>query len=528
MTYRATLLALALLSSSCRGSGAPPPDAGDIGPAPEALAVDAPGAAASRADPQDAGADDGGDEAAGADADAKEPATYLAYVAEVERRCKPKEPQMSTWGMVRDTEEYLGCHAAMLTASMANLDADAASPRGARPDPAGALRTRTVDAVCRFQAARLWDHGGTSMAGEQCHNQNAWCLEGPDLGLGFLVHAWVSGDARAAADHVRARAAGGRQVRGALPVWKRYATVARTTAPFAALTNPACPMMTRLVDADWIALERDLALVDDGPPRLAAALCGAWPELAGALGGPAACARALAAYEISFAAVDASSNDPVVTQTPDPPAADLPPPADADLLAEIRPLRERCDGGSSCLADARRAEAKSAGLPFADRMDRWAGEVCSLPGLFDALGLAGDTYHPSLARGGPDGRCTSTASLLQVYALRRLAAGGAAAFAAHLHGRTAWGQSVKDDVEEALRLLRAPCPERKGACSAGTPAERAKAADRLRRLLADAPPLAAEMCASGGLAAALGGSAPCAEEAERWLFSFGLNRLERR
>src|SRR5262249_24903572 len=123
MMPRPTRLALAaaLVALSCRaGSSAPSisPDPAEAGPSAEASAD--PGSAARRdaaPDPDDADADAGPAD----DAVPTEPAAYLAYVAEAERRCKPTPPQESTWGMVRDTEAYLGCHAKMFEAALAKL-----------------------------------------------------------------------------------------------------------------------------------------------------------------------------------------------------------------------------------------------------------------------------------------------------------------------------------------------------------------------------------------------------------------------
>src|SRR6202042_2537758 len=99
-----------------------------------------------------------------------EPAAYEAYVADAERRCKPKDPESSTWGMVRDTDQYLGCHARGVTGDMACLapeahgalvEGDPAS-RPQHPEATGSLWSRTVDAVCELQSVRLWVGGGTS------------------------------------------------------------------------------------------------------------------------------------------------------------------------------------------------------------------------------------------------------------------------------------------------------------------------------------------------------------------------------
>lgn len=476
---------------------------------------------------------------AGASApDPVEPAAYLAYVADAEKRCRPKEPESSTWGMVRDTERFLGCHAEGITRDVALLSPEA---RGAllEGDPSsrpehperGSTWSRTIDAVCELGYMQRWVPGGTTMAGSMCHNTRRWCFEGPDLGLGFLVRAWLENRAGDVAAHVRVGAAKGRPIAAELAAWERYAAGARKTAPFGAMGDRECPFHYRLRDADWIAFERTLGIIGRDGRRLGAALCNAWPALATELGGAEACARSIFHYTLAFADKGEPWEDGEgPTRAPDPVDAELPPPADEDLLVEAGEVRRRCDdkAGGRCFAEALRAQEARGAPVFASRMGRWVGELCTLPDLFLTLRVASASYHPSFGKRSTDATCDATSALLRIYAYRRLASGSVAGLAAHVRGRQDWGTKVKADVDEAARELGDRCQTtpRSKACDAGTAGERAQAAAHLRRITDGGAALAKEICrADKGLSAALGDAA-CPEQMERYLFSYGTARLD--
>lgn len=467
---------------------------------------------------------DASDGDSAADADIASVPGWNAYNAQVQRECPQKEGPGTTWGMVAATEALLNCHAKLIAKGMAKLpppargallDGDRASPRALDPRPEGSLWASTIDALCRFQDARIWIHGDTLMAGSLEHNTIRWCIQAPQFRLGFLVEAWLANNPDDAARFAESESAAGREIRRVAPVWQRYAEKARKTAPHEALARGPGADIWRFSDADWLMLEADVDLGVRGSTKLAQALCAEWPALAQKMGGAAPCADKLALHMLATAWGDVNPE----RASPDPTDPNLGhepidawrrPPADDRYLDAVRALRLRClrsDSPAGCLraerlaAEGVSALSQRAGFAnFSQRMDAFVADLCATDAAQYGWRWNDKANGPDVSGIEPDGDCLATADLLRTYAMWTLALSRDQEFMQHVRARQDWGRRVETSLSAMVTPLEQPCPTSPPAptgpfpptkCS---PTSRGTAARRLRATAGSARDLAVEMC----------------------------------
>jgi hypothetical protein len=467
------------------------------------------------------------------------PPSFSAYSAEVEAKCPFDDADGSTAGMVSAQLAVAACQAKLMDVDAkklspaqrgALLDGDPKGPHATAPGPTASRWARTIDAACNVEGAQLWVHGGTRTAGTMEHNRAVGCLSGEDHALGFVMRSWTNARPEDVVAYVRAFASRRPAPKPRITIWRRYAALARRTAPHKA--EPSCRYQCRWSDAEWVVFERDLDRAEQGSKQVSTALCAEWKELAVAFGGAAACEDEMTSRWLpSSTGMDASErgdeNDPKADTSPDLVDLSLPPPADeAYDKATIAMRRAWAADGSEPKGAARYLEEVEEKILAGPRKDlaRWTRQARTWRHRFAVADQQAGFMNVSSATESwlspPYKGIAPTARLLEGYLLRLIVEPNPTALKAHIEARQAWGKAVETNLGKARDAFKKPCkPSGLRDCAGTTPRDFAKVAERIDSLLTEAVVLGGDLCkVAPELQAALGEACPALTS--KYLFSF--------
>lgn len=231
------------------------------------------------------------------------PAAHQRFAEALDKKCAPEDSDGSTAGMAAAEAARGACIAKGIKVDAARLsadelavliDGDPRSPRGKSRDPRGSMWARATDAACRAAGFQQWTDGADKNLGSYEQVRVHACFGHADSDFAYLARTRLEKRAPDWAEYVQAVARSRPDPALAMKRWRRYAGLARRTAPHSLW---GCrPMVCRRTDIEWIDHERDLEIVAEGAESLAKALCSSWPELGTAFGGEAACRERMAAH----------------------------------------------------------------------------------------------------------------------------------------------------------------------------------------------------------------------------------------
>jgi len=442
-----------------------------------------------------------------------EPPSFVAFRQEIDMKCPFDERDSSTAGMARAQIGVADCQAKIMNADAEKLtpaqrgalvDADPAGPHARTPPPppsTPSLWAETIEAACNVEGGQTWLSGGTYMAGTMETLRGVGCLVGEDKALAFVMRSWANRRPEAVVAYVRWHESQRPPARAHVARWRRYAELARKTAPMEAGRD--CRFQCRWSDADWIAFQRDLDFSEQSSDKLAKALCLQWPELATAFGGKATCEEEMSARWLpSTTGSDDGSVSLAADASADPPDASLGPPADPAFDRALLDTRRswatqsgEAAGAARYLADAETALAASTfpelvrwskrfatfrdRLAVADAQAQFMGVSSSTAGWLD------DAHAPI----GP------TLRLLEGYLLRSVMSGAWQDLIGHIRARAAFGATVEAHLGKARDAFKRPCKsDGLRTCDGVTPQGFAKVAARLDWLLKESHALGEELC----------------------------------
>ncbi|NUP09927.1 MAG: hypothetical protein HOW73_28095 [Polyangiaceae bacterium] len=468
-------------------------------------------------------------------AQAPGPAAYARYEAEVDRKCPRRTDDGSTWGMVGTEIEYANCQATVIeedqrklsvAARAVLLDGDPSSSRGPVPDPVDSLWRRTVDAAANVEDAQEWVDGSLRVSGTMAHNVRAWRLVATDRTFGVVARARLEDRAADVVEIVVAQEKQRPLPAVRLAKWKRYAALARRTAPHRALPDPDI-FVRKMNDADWIALERDIDASETGATKLAEGLCREWAALRAAL--PSCETRLRILWLPSGSTVSGdTSNDPAEDAQADPPDTGLAPPADEPYDSALVALRGACRLGEErkCIEDhvARvLSDPEIAALPgitsWRTRTKAFRERLCAADATSRFASFSHDT-EGWLAAADPRSNCFATGALLESYLLGLAAkATNSNAITEHVSRRVDWGKRVRAQLETIAGQFAKPCEATPTAtCDRSSPKQRSSVAGRLHEIIDQSETLAKELCTTTALAPTLG--ADCEGQLSAYLLSY--------
>ncbi|MBL8744288.1 MAG: hypothetical protein JNK04_24445 [Myxococcales bacterium] len=466
------------------------------------------------------------------------PPAFTAYAAEVDRKCPFDEGDGSTAGMGRGQLDVADCQAKLMAVDAQKLapsqrgalvDGDPNGPHAKNPGPTPSRWAETIDAACQVEGAQLWMHGGTRTAGTMEQNRAIGCLSGEDRALGFVMRSWVNARPEDVVAYVRSIASKRPPPKPRLAIWRRYAALARRTAPHKA--DPDCRLLCRWSDAEWIAFEHQIDRAESGARTVSVGLCAEWKELAAAFGSKAQCEEEMSSRWLpSSTGMDegrGDEEDPKADTPADPPDLSLSPPADAAYDEATLALRRTWAKDASETKGAARYLQEVEDEIFAgSRKDlaRWARRAGTWRDQFAVADEQASFMQVSSATAGwltpPHPSIGATSRLLEGYLLRLLLTPNEKALRDHVSGRQAWGKAVAKNLETARAAFKKPCkPSGMRDCAGTTPRDFGKVAERIDWLLSEASTLGGQLCkASPELEKALGSE--CASLTTTYLLSF--------
>ncbi len=456
------------------------------------------------------------------------PASYEQFAAEVDKQCPFDEADGSTAGLARAQISNADCQAKIMEADAQRLApsqraALLAETKGGTPS----LFAVTADAACNVEGAQLWLYGGTMMAGTMEVQRALGCLFGQDRALAFVMRSWVRAAPADVVSYVRSVASSRPPPKPRLALWRRYAGLARHTAPHQA--DRDCRFQCRWSDADWIAFERDLDRSEQGATKLAQSLCAEWRELAAAFGGVQACEAEWSSHWLPSSAADSGeAEDPKPDAKADPPEVTLgPPPDQAYDEATLALRRTWAADDAEAAGAAAYLQAVAADVTSSTRPDleRWVKRAEVFRDGLAVADQAAQLMGVSSATAGwtsaPHKNIGATMRLLEGYLLRTILLGKEQDLAAHVRRREAWGLAVETNLGKARDAFKRPCkPAGLRSCEGVSKAGFAQVAARIDWLLTESRALGAALCdGAPELSRALGPS-KCAALAGRHLLSF--------
>lgn len=521
MTRRSLGLSLLLLVVAC-GPGARPSER-------TAETTTASSPAASTAPPEQA--PQGVGTASPAPPEPTLPASYRAFLDDRAARCPRREKDTSTAGMVAAVVAETRCVEQVTLRDLARLpprdvaallEGDPASGRGRRSTLDGTAWKSSTREVCEFHDTQQAVHGSMWMWGTMFAISRAECVLNRHLALGYLVQARIE-DRAADVASLLTRLPGGRpDIDETLARWRRYAAVARRTAPHG---HGRGGNTYRLGDAGWIRLERDLDRLESSAITLAGGPCAIWSGLVTAVGGEQRCRALLRLWYLPVLEGDESDRilAPDRDAVPEPPDPALPPPADDAYDAATYALRRRCNGEISACTAKELADAR-AGVASRPQVVAWAAHVAAFRDRLCSMDLAAGGYSDSAS---PDPwlrketNCDwGSGVLLTAYVLRQLAAGDTRALVDHMKNRTRWGRAVLSGLESMQEYFQGPCvPGRYHGCPGRSEALRPRAALAIEAVIAQGKALGDELCRTAPeIDVALGST--CKSVVAAYVFSF--------
>jgi hypothetical protein len=456
------------------------------------------------------------------------PSSFARFAAEMEAACPYGSDDGSTRSMVDARITHANCQARRMTldagrlpisARGALLEADPKHTRGSEATPS--LWSNTIDAKCRIERAQIWLYDGTMTAGTMEPIHSVGCIARYDLDLAFLMRSWIERAPTQVVDYVRARASQRPPPRERLERWRRYAPLARRTAPHQA--EPECTWsLCRWSDAHWIAFERDLDTVERNSTALARAICMEWAALGSGFGGQSLCEDEITAHWLPSDLLNDSAEptDPARDAVAPPPDLKLTPPADpifdASTLAIRRAwARDEEAAGAAAFLEMIRRDLDASRRPDLARWtqraevfrDRFA--VADAAAQFIGVGTASDWVTNAKPKSGP------TMRLLEGYLIQSILLGDEQRLAAHVRGREPWGRTVESQLERTRDAFEQPCrPDGPRACGSD------QVAARLAWLLRESRALGEALCEIAPEFTVAIGRPECPALAARHLLSF--------
>ena len=469
------------------------------------------------------------------------PASFANYSAEVETKCPSGEGDDSNAGMVASQIDAAQCQARLMAVDAkklkpsqrgALLDGDPNGPHGKAPGPTPSRWAETVDAACNVEGAQLWMDGGSRTAGTMEHLRAVGCLSGEDQALGFIMRSWTKAAPDDVVAYVRAFATLRPAPAPRLALWRRYAGLARRTAPHKA--EPDCRYLCRWSDAEWIAFERDLDRAEQGARAVSVGLCAEWKELALAFGGVASCEEEMTSRWLpSSAGMDegpGDENDPKSDTQPDPPSLSLGPPADDAYDAALLALRRSwANDANEVKGAARYLEQIEKEILAGSRKDlaRWVRRSADWRDRFAVADEQAQFLEVSSSTAGwlskPYKNIAPTSRLLEGYLLRLILEPNEGALRAHVLARQAWGKAVESNLTKARDVFGKPCkPGPMRSCDGATVSSFKQVSERMAWLESESAALGSELCvAAPELQTALGSD--CPRLATQYLLAFAKN-----
>jgi hypothetical protein len=466
------------------------------------------------------------------------PASFANYSAEVATKCPSGEGEESNAGMVASQIDAAQCQARLMAVDAKKLkpsqrasllDGDPTGPHGKAPGPTPSRWAETVDAACNVEGAQLWMQGGSRTAGTMEHLRAVGCLSGEDQALGFIMRSWTKAAPQDVVAYVRAFATLRPAPAPRLALWRRYAGLARRTAPHKA--EPDCRYMCRWSDAEWIAFERDLDRAEQGARAVSVGLCAEWSELAQAFGGVATCVQEMTSRWLpSSAGMDEGSGDegdPQSDAQADPPSERLGPPADEGYDAALLALRRSwAIEGKEVAGAAQYLEQIEREVASGSRKDlaRWVRRAATWRDRFAVADEQAQFLEVSSATAGwlsaPHKNIAPTSRLLEGYLLRLILAPKEQALREHVLARQAWGKAVESNLGKARDAFSKPCkPGGMRSCDGATSSSFKQVSERIAWLESEGAALGSELCAAAPeLQTALGSD--CPRLATRYLLAF--------
>lgn len=400
----------------------------------------------------------------------------LAFHERLEASCRlPPEP-MSTAEMVGHATKLEQCALEQSRRSLKQLPAARAERLRVllgRPDKehwSPAWQELAIS-TCHVDDDLRWTSGDMRVAGTMRRVTYAACFSDNAVASLYWLDAFVRDDASAMARHLRLQVPAGEHAERLQALLERETARLAKSAPEVPTPDGACDLCN-LGDATFRKMSVELRALRQRASSLASAMCQAWPELAGELGGVMSCqdltrltllgrANGAGGHYESLLEGGGSGEESPSRQA-------APPAKDRDYAAFIEPVYDECERLnqyrdeatptlSACFESARQRElaalrqsrpAQVASVEAAWRA--FSSELCSLE---DAV------WGPYAENSNVFQRkeCQVLASARAAYFAHTWAGDEAGAFRRHALHRKAWGERVVSGLERARRVVpRAP------------------------------------------------------------------------
>lgn len=321
--------------------------------------------------------------------------------------------------------------------------------------------------ACHVDDDLRWTSGDLRGAGTMRRVTYAACFSGNAVASLYWLEAFARDDVSVMARHLRLQLPAGKHAERLQALLERDAARLAKSAPEVPTPDGACDSCS-LGDATFRKMSVELRALRQRASSLASALCQAWPELAGELGGVMSCQDLMRLTLLSHATGSGGHYESLLESGgsgEEPPERQAAPPAkDRDYAAFIEPVYDECErlnqyrdeatpALSACFEGARQRELaalrKSRPAQVAAVEAAWrafSSELCTLEHA-----VWGPFAHNSSVFQRKE--CQVLASARAAYLAHTWAADEAGAFRRHALHRRAWGERVVSGLELARRVV---------------------------------------------------------------------------